>query len=153
MSEESPKYVNPHDLVGDKQLVFWNEWREGDTLEFELIDYFRAMPYRKSRGLYIIYWARAASDYLPLGIKAGNELVIFISYRAYNYALQKLPAELKVPCLRKYAEGKNLYIRIERENSERIKVHHQELREPSSDDVERSEGEYKLIESEHGRRR
>ena len=144
------EYANPHDSVGEVQFVFWNDWGEGAKLVFELVDYFKAPVYRKSRGVYVIYYAIARCDYAKLGFKKGDKLLLFISYNAYRYALEKLPAEQKVPCLRKYAEGKNNLMCIERVNSERIRIHSQEVREPTPEQLVEAEKQYALVVKEHG---
>jgi len=144
------EYINPHDSVGDIQFVFWNEWGLGDKLDFELVNYFKAPVYNKGRGVYVIYYAIARCDYDKLGFRRGDKLLLFISYNAYRYAIAKLPAEQKVPCLRKFAEGKNNLMCIERVNSERIRIHTQVVVEPTPEQLLESEKQYGLVVREHG---
>ena len=141
------KTLNPHETVGDKQWLFWNQWKEGQVLEFEFVDYFNAPVIRK-RGLYSVYYAIALCDIDNAGVRKDDKLILFISYKTLVTALHKLPKDLKTPCMKQYGEGKNLFIRIERINSTRIKIHHQELREPTEGQVKDADRQYAQIRRE-----
>ena len=142
--------INPHELVGDRQWVFWNELKMRVPLEFELIDYFKAPVVRKGSGAYVIYYAKAITPLKNLGVEKGDMIILFISFRAFVFALNKLKAEFKVPCTKKLADGKNLFIRLERYSPYEIKVHYQEIRVPDEEQLNDAAKQYALIKAEHG---
>ena len=147
--------MNPHDVIGCTRRVWWNELEVKNPIELEFIDYFRASDYRMSKGRYVIYYALTVSDYPYLGINQGEPILFYISYKSYIIALSRLRSEYLVPCQRKFAEGKNLYIKIEKVNTEKIKIHCQEIREPSEEQLSEAKRQYRLIrqENEHHARR
>ena len=140
--------MNPHDYVGYRE-IWWNELKIGEPIELEFIDYFKAPDYDIGKGHYTIYHAEAAEAYLPLGILKGDKFIFYISQRCYIKAIRKLKGEIITPCQRKFAEGKNLYIKLEKLNSERIIIYHQEPREPSEEQLKEAEKQYKMIRQEH----
>ena len=141
--------INAHELVGSFQTVYWNEWVVGDKLEFEFIDYFIAPVFKEGNCLYQVYYAVCKKDYPHLGMRDGDDIILHLSYRALSKALNRLPIEMKIPCLKKSAEGKNLFIKIERVNPISIKVHYQEPREPSEEHKANADKYYKIINAEH----
>lgn len=143
--------MNPHDYIGCRE-VWWNELKLGEPIELEIIDYFRADEYIIGKGRYVAYHAESLGDYLPLGILKGDRICFFVSSRCYVKALRKLKSECITPCQRKFAEGKNLHIKLEKLNSERILIHMQEPREPTEDQLKEAEIQYKMIRKEHGMR-
>lgn len=144
--------INPHELVGNSQWVFWNEWPEKKPLEFELIDYFKAPVVKKKRGAYVVYYAKAITPIENLGVKEGDDLILFITFKAYVSALNKLRAEIKVPCSKKFADGKNLYIKIEKVCAYSLKIHNQEIRDCPEEQKIEALKQYEIIKSEQGYR-
>jgi len=141
--------LNAHEIVGSSQTMYWNEWPEGQLLEFELIDYFRSNVYPEGNGHYQIYYAIARKDNATLGIRDGDDILLHISYKGFVKTISRLPTEYKLPAMKKTAEGKNLFIRIEKVNSKSMKLHYQEVREPTEQNKEDADKYYKLIEMEH----
>ncbi len=141
--------INAHEMVGSFQTVYWNEWRLRDKLEFELIDCFRSPVIKEGNGLYQVYYAISCMNYKPLGIREGDNIFLHISYRALVTALSKVPSDQKIPCLKENADGKNIYIKIERLSSKSMKVHYQEPREPTADHIIDAKKYYEIINSEH----
>lgn len=142
------RYLNPHDVITTKQQVFWNDLEVGIPIELELVDYFKAPVCLKARGIYVAYYAVAKCEYNPLGIKPGDELFVYFSYKAFVGAISKLPVDKQVPCLRKYADGKNLLIKVEKINSKCIKIFYQKIVEPDGHLDSESQYEYLRRENE-----
>ena len=140
--------LNAHECVGCFQTMYWNEWKAGDILEFILVDYFKAPVYREGNGMFQIYYAVCRKDYPKLGMKVGDDIFLHIAYRALKKALEKVPMEIKMPCLKENADGQNLFIRIERKNDVSIKVHYEEPREPTTEHKANSKKYYQIIHSE-----
>ncbi len=148
--EEIP--INPHETIGDKQWMFWNQWLDKEPVEFLLIDFFKA-PVVRRKGLYIIYYAIAEAPIKHLGIDKGDELLLSITYRAYCNALNMLRNEYRIPSQKKFAEGKNLYIKLERVNNTTIKIHKQEVRAPTEEQLLEADRQYKIIIAEQEQRK
>ncbi len=142
--------INPHETIGDKQWMFWNQWIDHKPVEFLLIDYFKAPVVRK-RGWYIVYYAIAQSPIEHLGVNKGDELILFITYKAYVNAINMLANEFRIPSQKKFSEGKNLYIKLEKVDKGRIKIHKQDVREPTEEQLLEAERQYKMISLEHKR--
>lgn len=142
-------YLNPHEYIGLRQIVWWNDLEQGVPIEMELVDYFKAPVYQLGRGVYVVYCAFAVSEHPHLRIKAGDILQVFIAYRAFINALTRLPNEEQIPCIKQYADGKNLYIKLEKLNSERIKVYCQSIRLPTEEHLKTAKWMYELIQKEH----
>ena len=140
--------INPHDFVGNRE-IWWNELKLGEAIELVFIDYFKASDYPIGKGHYMIYIAEAAEAYPSLEILKGDKFNFFMSYKCYLLALRRLKSEYVIPCQRKFAEGKNLYVKIEKLNTERIKIHIQEPREPTEEQIKEAEIQYNLIKKEH----
>ncbi len=141
--------VNAHELVGSFQTVYWNEWKEGKILEFELVDCFRSLVFKEGNGLYQVYYAIARSEDKTLGMREGDDIFLHVSWRALVKALSKVPVEQKIPCLKKNADGKNIFIRIEKLTSKSMKIHWQEPREPTVEQLENAGKYYEIIKAEH----
>ncbi len=141
--------INAHELVGCFQTVYWNEWKIKSTVEFELVDAFKAPVLKEGNGLYQVYYAICGKDYPPLGMKAGDNIFLHIAYRALLKALFKLPVEFKAACLKENADGKNIFIKFQRTNETSFTVLYQEPREPTAEHIANSKRYYEIIKSEH----
>src|SRR3990167_5696225 len=137
--------VHDHELIGLCQTIYWNQWQVGKEYEFELIDYFRAESYAEGRGYYQVYYAVALHNIEELKVIKGDSLILCISKIAWMKAISALPAQVKIPCLRKYSEGKNLYVKVERKNDKIVKIHHQEPREPTPENIENAKKFYSMF--------
>ena len=137
-------YLNAHERMGVR-IVYWNQWKAGDILEFELVDYFNSPIIREGNGLYHVYYAIAKADYEFLGINEGDPLELHITYRSYKKSISSLPNAMIIPCKKEYAKGKNLYIKLEKVNSRIIKVHYQEPREPTLEQLKEASIQYNLL--------
>ncbi len=144
--------LNAHEIVGSSQTLYWNEWPEAEILEFELVDYFRSDVYAEGNGHYQIYYAIARKDNEALGLRVGDDILLHISYKCFVKALSKLALEYKLPAMKSNAAGKNLLIKVERLNTKSMKIHYQEVIEPTKKNITDAERYYKLIEMEHGNR-
>ena len=144
--------INPHETIGDKQWMFWNMWLDKKPVEFLLIDYFKAPTVKRGRGLYTVYYAIAQEPIDHMNVKAGDEIILFITYKAYVNAINVLCNEYRTPSMKKFAEGKNLYIKIEKVDRGRIKIHKQEVREPTEEQLLEADRQYKMIQLEHENR-
>lgn len=51
--------------------------------------------------------------------------------------------------MKEIADGKNLLIKLERKNYNRILVHYQEIREPTDEQSLEAKKQYRLIKEEH----
>ena len=142
--------MNPHDFIGNRE-IWWNELELGTPIELEFIDYFKASDYDIGKGHYMVYFVEAVEEYPSLGILKGDRFNFFMSYKCYLLALRRLKSEYIIPCQRKFAEGKKLYIKIEKLNTERIKIHFQEPREPTEEQFKEAIIQYRLIKKEHGK--
>lgn len=143
---------NPHETIGDKQWMFWNQWLPGVPVDFLLIDYFKA-PTVQKHGIYIVYYAIVQSDIEHLNVKKGDEIILFITYQAYRNALNLLCNEYRIPSQKKFSEGKNLYIKLEKIHEKRIKIHIQEVREPTQEQLVEADRQYSMIKLEHEKRK
>jgi len=141
--------INAHELVGSKRDVWWNQLKVNEPITLELVDYFKAIVYKRSRGHYTSYYAISRCEYPSIGILPGDELIIHISFRSYVNALRQLKSEYKIPCMKEIADGKNLLIKLERKNYNRILVHYQEIREPTDEQSLEAKKQYRLIKEEH----
>ena len=137
--------MNPHEMIGQPRSVWWGDLALGIPIELEFIDYFKAQSVRFARGEYMLYYAVAVSDYEPLRIRQGDEIIFHISFRCYQKELMKLPNEQRIPTQKKFAEGKNLYIKLEKVSRERIKVYYQEVREPIEGQLKEATLFYKML--------
>ena len=137
--------MNPHEMIGQPRSIWWGDLTLGVPIELEFIDYFKAQSVKFARGEYMLYYAVAVSDYEPLKILKGDEIIFHISYRTYQKELMKLPNEQRIPTQRKFAEGKNLYINLEKVSREKIKIYSQEPREPTEEQLKEAESIYKMI--------
>ena len=138
-----------HELVGCCQTVYWNEWPLKKKHEFELVDYFSSPVYGVGRGQYHIYYAIAKSKIPELGIRVEDDLILYISFRTWLVELSKQPADIKIPCMKKNAEGKNLYVKVEKINPKFMKLHHEEPREPTVEQLEKAKKYYSIINAEN----
>ena len=141
--------LNPHERMGIR-VLYWGQFYIGDILEFEFVDYFSSVTIREGNGLYQVYYAIAKADNLNLGIVAGDEVELHLSYKTYCNALSALPTQMKTPCLKKFAKGKNLYMKISKRNSRELIVHYQEPREPTEQQLKEAESLYRMVRLEHG---
>jgi len=141
--------MNAHEMVGLNREIWWNELELDSPITIELVNYFKAQAYVKGRGYYMAYYAIAREDYPSLGIVAGDELIIYISYKSYINALRKLPTAMKVPCTKQKAEGKNLLMRFSRINKDWCKVHYQKVLEPTPEQLKEGDRIYALLDSEN----
>lgn len=141
--------LNPHEVVGTKQYVFWNQLILDKPIELEIIDYFKAKTLRKGRGYYTVYYAIARCNYDDIGIRECDELIFFMTYRSFVNALRKLPITVQRQFSSNDAKGKNLYIKFERVTKDWIKIHNQELREPTQEQLLEAGKQYELINNEH----
>ena len=141
--------LNAHERMGIR-VLYWGQFYLNDILEFELVDYFSSPIIREGNGLYHVYYAIAKADNLNLGIIAEDEIELHISYKTYCNALSFLPTQIKTPCLKKFADGKNLFIKISKRNSREIVVHYQEPREPTGQQLKEAESLYQMVRLEHG---
>ena len=141
--------INSYEAIGENMWMFWGQFPLNEIVEFELIDYFKA-PVVCKRGYYMAYYALAGKDMPSLQVKKGEPITLFITYPAFLTALNMLPAELKIPCLKKYADGKNLYICMERMSKGRLKIHYQEVREPTPEQLVKAKEQYAQIRFQHG---
>ncbi len=139
----------PHQLLGHVREVWWSELTSGVPIELELVDYFHAPVIPKQRGLYVIYYCLAVSDYPDLGILSGDKLNFHLSFKCFLNALRKLRSDLVIPCLPEHAMGKNLYIKFEKVSDHRITVHTQDIREPTEAQLLESKKQYAFILEEH----
>ena len=145
--------VNPYSVTSDKQWLFWNEWPDKTILQFELIDYWKAPTIKPLHGEYTVYYAISNQDIEGTGVKSGDEIILFITTRAFIIALNHLPKEFKTPCNQAMSEGKNVLIDIERINNERLKVHRQYLKEPTQEQLAEAQKQYDKIVNEQKERR
>ena len=137
--------MNPHEMIGQPRSVWWGDLALGIPIELEFIDYFKAQSVRFARGEYMLYYDVAVSDYEPLRIRQGDEIIFHISFRCYQKELMKLPNEQRIPTQKKFAEGKNLYIKLEKVSRERIRIYQQEVREPTQEQLDNSRRFYRLV--------
>ena len=143
--------MNPHEMIGQPRSIWWGDLTLGTPIELEFIDYFKAQSVKFARGEYMLYYAVAVSDYEPLKILKGDEIIFHISCRMYQKELMKLPNDQRIPTQRKFAEGKNLYINLEKVSREKIKIYSQEPREPTQGQLKEAESIYKMIRGVRGR--
>ncbi len=141
--------LNAHEIVGSSQTLYWAEWPVAELMEFELIDFYRSKVYPEGNGVYHIYYAIARRDNKTLGIRVGDDIILHISYKSFVKAISRIPSEFKLPAMKQNAEGKNLWITIERLNSKEMKLHKQEVIEPTKENKTDADKYYKLIEMEH----
>ena len=142
-----PESVHDHELIGLCQTIYWNQWQLGKEYEFELVDYFKSEAYAEGRGYYQIYYAIALHDIEEFKVIKGDNLILCISKISWMKAMSFLPAQVKIPCLRKYSEGKNLYVKVERKNDKAIIIRHQEPREPTEEQLVNAKKFYTIIKS------
>lgn len=145
--------INPHETIGDKRWMFWNQWLDKKPVEFLLIDYFKAPVIKKRKGLYVIYYAIVKAPIDHLNADIGDELILSITYQAYLNAINMLPNKYRIPSQKKFAEGKNLYIKLERECRDKITIHKQEVREPTEEQILEADRQYKIIRAEQEQRK
>ncbi|MEK6883028.1 MAG: hypothetical protein AABY22_25615, partial [Nanoarchaeota archaeon] len=141
--------LNAHERMGIR-VLYWGQFYQDDILEFEIVDYFSSPIIREGNWIYHVYYAIVTADNLNLGIIAGDEIELHLSYKTYCNALSFLPTQMKTPCLKKFAEGKNLFMKISKKNSREIVVHYQEPREPTEQQLKEAESLYKMVSLEHG---
>ena len=142
-------YSNPHDLLGSVRNLWWNELTVDKPIALELVDYFSAPTLERGRGVYTIYYCLAQCDYPDLGIVTGDCLNFHLSWQCYLNALKKLRHDLVLPCTREHGLGKNLFIKLFITSKTRLTVLHQELREPTEDQLAESKKQYAFILEEH----
>ena len=143
----SPEYTHACDRVGLFTTIYWNELEEGIEYEFEILDYFASPVVKEGQGHYHIFMAIPTKDF-PIGgmnIKKGDMIELHVSYRTFVKALQKLSAELRTPCLRKFIEGKNVIMRFKKLDVRRLAITHQEPREPMNGMKEEAGKFYSMI--------
>lgn len=143
--------LHDHEIIGICQTVYWNQLAQGKQYDLLLIDFFRGEPLLEGKGYYQVYYAMALCDIEEWGTKKGDNLIFHISRKTWMKAIAFLPVQLKTPCQRKYAEGKNLYVKIERLNTKSIKIHHQEPREPTAEQLADAKKFYSIIKGQNVR--
>lgn len=149
----TPINAHEHEVVGNCQTVYWNEWPLRKIHTFELVDYFNSPIFMQGYGQYHIYYAIAKSPIPEIGVVVNDNLILYITYKAWVTALSKMPAEIKLPCLKKVAEGKNLLVKVEKLNTKAMKLHHEEPVEPTEKQREDAKKYYAIINAEHQSRR
>ena len=142
---------SPHDAVTNSPELYWNDLRIGDILEFELIDFYNGEIKKKGNSTYAVYLAIPSQDYELLKIRKNCYVTFFIAWRAFEKALQKLPTDMTTPCQRKYAEGKNILIKLEKSGANSIRIHNEEPIEPTAEQLEDSKKIYEMVRKDHDR--
>ena len=144
-------FLNSHDRVGQAMVLYWNEFPDGLEMEFELVNPFEAPVVREGSGLYQVYYAISVSEFEINGMKIQPESAIelHIAYRSFVKALQKLAPQLRIPCLRKYADGRNILMKLKKLDQRRICVSHQEPREQKEGQFEAAKMIYAMVAKEH----
>ena len=142
-----PEHLHDHELIGLCQTIYWGKWQLGKQHEFELIDFFSSQLDVEGNGQYQVYFAVALHDIQELGVRKGDSLILHISKACWMKAIANLPIQAKTPCLRKYAEGKNLYVKVERLNEKSVQIHAFEPREPTEEQLKDAKKFYSIIKS------
>jgi len=148
--------AHEHELVGNCQTIYWNEWPMSDDLtkpyihEFELVDFFSSPVYRQGTyGNYHIYYAVARSKIPELGVRIGDDLILHITFAGWCLALSKVPMEFKLSCRKEVAFGQNLFVKVSRLSHKAMKIHYEERRAPTPEHLEKAKKYYEIINAEH----
>lgn len=147
------KEITPHELVGNQRDVWWNDLDVGIPMTLELVDYFNAPVRNKGRrGHYVIYYAISKTDYPSLGILKEDDFLFFFSFGNLCNAIKKLPNSLTLPCTKEFADGKNCLIKFERVNEIAIKIIHQEVIDPTEEQLIEAKKQYEILRMEDKQR-
>ena len=129
---ELPKHIG-HSLCFKKQTVFWNTIPYKKDMEVELINFWKARVIAPTGGgTYMDFVTLFINGMDNPHIDAGEIVVLHISYRCLEIAIERLPL-YKKKFIQKDIGNDNIYMKFVKKNEQVMKIKEFELRKEDSD--------------------